>query len=134
MRASVCRVSVLPLIILLVSAVQATAQLRIQFVDAIPMDGTKYPLYSARVRATLNGAPFVLTMKNLLVQEDVVVSGPSAVSDMTGGIQTVSWYSRNRNVQGGKATMVVFTETKTASATADTSLGLGIDSRTPQLR
>ncbi|MFM8180109.1 MAG: hypothetical protein ACKOAG_13145, partial [Candidatus Kapaibacterium sp.] len=51
-----------------------------------------------------------------------------------GGIQTVSWYSRNRNVQGGKATMVVFTETKTASATADTSLGLGIDSRTPQLR
>ncbi|MFM8437224.1 MAG: hypothetical protein ACKOAX_02010, partial [Candidatus Kapaibacterium sp.] len=134
MRVSAYRASVLPLIILLVSAVQATAQLRIQFVDAIPMDGTKYPLYSARVRATLNGAPFVLTMKNLLVQEDVVVSGPSAVSDMTGGIQTVSWYSRNRNVQGGKATMVVFTETKTASATADTSLGLGIDSRTPQLR
>ena len=134
MRVSAYRVSVLPLIILLVSAVQAMAQLRIQYVDAIPMDGTKYPLYSARVRATLNGAPFVLTTKNVLVQEDIVVSVPSAVSDMSNGIQTVSWYSRNRNVQGGKATMVVFTDTKSASATADTSLGLGIDSRTPQLR
>jgi WD40 repeat protein len=128
------RSAVRAIFIVLLWAVSASAQLRVEFVDTIPLNGLKYPLLTARVKATLNGLPFVLTTSNVLIQEDVVVSVPSAVSDNSSGIQTVSWYTRNRNVKGGSATIVIFSATQTASASADTSLGLGIDSRTPQLR
>lgn len=120
--------------ILLLTTISLQAQLRVSFVDAIPLDGTRYPLYTTRVKATLNGAPFLLTTKNVLLQEDVIVSSPLSVSVMTNGEQTISWYSRNRNVNGGSCTVVAFTQTLVATARADTSVGLGIDSRTPQLR
>ncbi len=134
MTISIRRHIVLLCLVLLGSMVSLQAQLVISLVDDQSFDGSKYPLYAATVKATLNGQPFVLSPDNVLIREDIYISHPLDVSTPTGGQQTIRWYSRNRDDQGGKATLVVFSSTQATSIDIDSAVGMHFQRQVSQVR
>ncbi len=113
---------------------RVSAQLSLQLVNPTDFDGSQYPLYTAKVQATLNGQPFRLTTASVLIREDVQVSEALSVSEPENGLQSIRWYSRSRDVGGGNATIVAFSGNYATSLAMSQAVGMGYQSRTPQVR
>ncbi|MBL8000094.1 MAG: hypothetical protein JNL32_15845, partial [Candidatus Kapabacteria bacterium] len=132
-NSDVCRRCIV--LALLILPMTAFAQLRISLVNgAASVDGSKYPLLSARVRATLNNQPFTITKDNSLIIEDNYSTSVESVSEQGGNEYIIRWTTRNRQSQGVGGRIVAFQGNTTGTAVFSGATGLGPLDRVPQIR